>query len=189
MHIFHRFAVSLVVLLVVAACTPSNSTSSESSGTSGGMDASRSQEASTPAPDPVDIAEQKSTEAYLGMWDAYVDASATSDWQSPHLARFATGTALSTLTQGLHTAYDKGLIARGEPVLRPSVSSVEPVGNPTKAIVFDCGDSTNWTSQRADNGAPADEPGGRRRINAVVEKQADGSWMVTDFGVHEVGSC
>jgi hypothetical protein len=186
MYIFHRTAVSLVVLLAVAACASPNSSSLDSSGVPSGVDASRSPEASTPSPDPVDIAKQKSVDAYLGMWDTYVEAAVTADWQSPHLSRFATGIALTTLAQGLHSASDKGLVARGAPVLYPSVSSVAPA----RVIVTDCGDSTNWTRQRAENGAPADEePGGRRRINAVVEKQADGSWKVTDFGIHQVGSC
>lgn len=190
MYLFHRTAVCLVVLLAVAACTPPNSTSPDPSGVPSGVDASRSQEASTPSPDPVDNAAEKSVEAYLGMWDSYVEAAVTSDWQSPHLSRFATGTALTTLTQGLHAAHDKGHVARGEPTLHPRVSSVDPVGRLVKAIVTDCGDSTNWTSQRADNGAPVvEEPDGRRRIDAVVEKQGDGAWKVTDFGVHEVGSC
>ena len=33
------------------------------------------------------------------------------------------------------------------------------------------------------------KPGGRQLINAIVEKQADGSWKVSDFGVHDTGTC
>jgi hypothetical protein len=56
MHLFHRTAACLVVLLAVAACAPPNSTSPDTSGVPSGVDASRSQEASTPSPDPVDSA-------------------------------------------------------------------------------------------------------------------------------------
>ncbi len=184
MHTFHSAATAILVMILGTACSSPPSALPEPSAIP--IDAGTS----APALDPVDIAQQKSVEAYRGMWDAYVEASRTADWRSPYLSRFATGTALATLTQGLHSASDKGLVARGEPVLRPSVSSVEPQDRPSKAIVTDCGDSTGWTQQRVDNGALADdEPGGRRRINAVVEKQVDGSWKVAAVGVHEVGSC
>ena len=70
------------------------------------------------------------------------------------------------------------------------MSSVDPPSNPTTVIVRDCSDSTNALKYRADNGQPAnDGPGGRRLINATVEKQSDGSWKVSDFGVQPVGSC
>lgn len=184
MYAFHRTATAILIALLVTACSAPSPESVESAGVP--VDTS----APSATLDAVDGAEQKSIEAYRGMWDAYVEAAATSDWRSPYLSRFATGTALTTLTQGLHTASDKGLVSRGQPLLQPSVISVEPQGTPTKATVTDCGDSTGWTQQRVDNGAPADvEPGGKRRINAVVEKQVDQSWKVVDFGVHEVGSC
>ena len=184
MHAFHRLATAIVFALLVTACSAPSPESVESTGVP--VDTS----APSATLDAIDGAEQKSIRAYHGMWGAYVDAAASSDWRSPQLSRFATGTALTTLTQGLHTASDKGLVSRGQPVLHPSVISVEPKDAPTKAIVTDCGDSTAWTQQRVDNGIPADEePSGRRRINAIVEKQVDESWKVVDFGVHEVGSC
>ncbi|NUT51407.1 MAG: hypothetical protein HOV94_29505 [Saccharothrix sp.] len=124
------------------------------------------------------------------MWLNYAEAAKTSDWQSPQLGQFATGTALSTMTRGLYGDHYKGVVSRGQPVLNPSVSSAEPSDAPTKIVVTDCGDSTNWTRHYADTGQPADdEPDGRRRIDAVVEKQVDGSWKVVEFGVQEVGTC
>ncbi|MET8763061.1 hypothetical protein [Lentzea sp. NPDC004782] len=56
--------------------------------------------------------------------------------------------------------------------------------------VTDCGDSTNALKYRKDSGQLADDvPGGKRRITATVEKQADGTWKVTDFGVLDLGTC
>ncbi|KOX19291.1 hypothetical protein ADK67_34060 [Saccharothrix sp. NRRL B-16348] len=124
------------------------------------------------------------------MWLSFAEAATTSDWQSPKLGEFATGTALNTLTRGLYGDRYKGVVSRGRPVLNPAVSSSEPVGAPTRIIVTDCGDSTNWTRHYADSGQPADdEPGGRRHIDAIVEEQADGTWKVVEFGVQEVGTC
>jgi hypothetical protein len=139
---------------------------------------------------PADAANQQATRAYLGMWRSYAEAATTSDWRSPKLTEFATGAALTTLTRGLRAASDRGVVSRGYPVNNPTDVSVEPVGSPSKVTIIDCGDSTNWTQHRADNGVVVTgEPGGRRRINAIVEKQTDGSWKVSDFGVQEVGSC
>lgn len=137
----------------------------------------------------VDKAKQDAVTAYRGMWQDFVAAGTTSDWQSPKLGRYATGVALTNLSRGLYADHYNGLVTKGEPILNPSVSSAEPANDPKKIIVTDCGDSTRWLKYRADNGQLADTPGGRRLINAIVEKQADGSWKVSDFGVHDLGTC
>jgi hypothetical protein len=124
------------------------------------------------------------------MWTAFVEAGRTSDWQSAALGRYVTGVALTHLTRGLYADHLNGVVTRGEPLLNPTVRSVEPADKPTKVIVTDCGDSTNALKVRESDGRPVNSvPGGRRLIDAIVEVQADGSWKVSDFGVHEVGSC
>ncbi len=139
---------------------------------------------------PADVARQQAIAAYLGMWRDFADAATTSDWQSPKLAQNATSDALSTLSRGLYADHYNGLVSRGRPVNNPQVSSVDPAESPTKVVISDCGDSTNWAKYRADNGQSAnDGPGGRREINAIVKKAVDGSWKVTDFGVQAVGTC
>lgn len=145
---------------------------------------------SSSANSPVDQAKQDALAAYRGMWQDFVVAGRTSDWQSPALGNHATGVALQIMSRGLYSDHYKGLVTKGEPILNPSVSSAEPADAPTKIVVTDCGDSTNWLKYRKDTGEPADdEAGGRRLINAIVEKQSDGSWKVSDYGVHEEGSC
>lgn len=147
--------------------------------------------AAPPAPSsPADLARHQAIAAYLGMWRDFADAATTSDWRSSKLAQNATGDALSTLSRGLYADRYNGLVSRGRPVNNPRVSSVDPVDSPTKVVISDCGDSTNWVTYRVDNGQPAnDGPGGRRQINAIVKKAVDGSWKVTDFGVQAVGTC
>lgn len=190
MKIFHSTATTLVVLLFAVACGPSTSDPTELSGLPVELDGSLPPQTSTPPPDAVDEAGERGVQAYRQMWTAYATAGTTADWQSPELGRHATGKALSTLTRTLFGYHERGIVMRGQPVLNPMVSSVEPAGAPTKVIVSDCGDSTNWAKLYADTDEPADgEPGGRRHINAVVDKQDDGTWKVTDFGVHEVGTC
>jgi hypothetical protein len=128
-------------------------------------------------------------ESYRGMWAAFVEAGRTSDWQSATLGRYATGLALTNLTRGLYADNLNKLITKGEPVLSPAVASVEPSDDPIKVLVSDCADSTNWLKHRSSDGSLADTPGGRRLINAVVERQTDKSWKVSDFGVQKVGTC
>lgn len=188
MRTFYGTASTLVTVLVVTSCTPSTVDSPASPGLPAGVDASLPSEASTPASTSgeVDLA----LDTYRGMWRAYAEAGATSDWRSPDLSRFAVGDALSSLTQGLHTAYEQGVVSRGEPILTPVAATAEPAGAPTTVMVRDCGDSSNWTRHRADNGErAADDPTGRRRIEALVSRQSDGSWKVSRFVVREIGSC
>jgi hypothetical protein len=165
-----RLVVFAAGVVALVACSP-GATSSPSSGPSTpGTQASTSTSAMSVA----DKAKKDALEAYLGMWQDFVGAGRTSDWQSPALGNHATGVALQNLSRGLN----------------PSVSSAEPADVPAKIVVTDCGDSTNWLKYQKDTGEPAgDEAGGRRLINAIVEKQSDGSWKVSDYGVHEVGSC
>lgn len=139
---------------------------------------------------PADRASREALAAYRGMWQDFVEAGVTSDWQSAALGRHATGIALTNLSRGLYADSYNGLVTRGEPVLDPRVSSVEPVDNPTTVRVADCGDSSNWLKYRADTGALAsDGPGGRSMITAAVERQSDGSWKVSDYAVRDPGSC
>lgn len=139
---------------------------------------------------PADDARDRAVSTYRAMWSAFAAAGTTSDWQSPTLGQHATGIALDKLTRSLRADQDKGLVTKGSPTLSPQVSAVDPPGDPLKVTITDCGDSTSALKYRKDNGQLADDvPGGRRLINAIVEKQADGKWKVTDFGVHDLGTC
>lgn len=137
-----------------------------------------------------EIAGNKAVEVYLGMWRNMAVAARTSNWQSPLLSEFATGTALTTISGGLYADYQNGLVTLGEPKNSPVVARLEPPDAPTLVRITDCGDSTNWLKYDAKTRLAADDgPGGRRAISAVVTKQQDGRWMVSDFAVREVGTC
>lgn len=173
---------AIAIVVLTAACTP-------------GLPAAPQQPPSTPRSSfwkssPAKVAGNKAIEVYLGMWRNMATAARTSDWQSDLLSRFATGYALTTISSGLNTDHQNGLITLGEPTNSPSVAGWEPADEPTTVTITDCGDSTNWLKYHADTRQPAnDGPGGRRAINAVVTKQAGGTWMVSDFAVREVGTC
>lgn len=136
------------------------------------------------------VAGKKAIEVYVGMWQTMAVAARTSDWQSERLSRFATGYALTTISRSLYADHQNGLITLGAPKNSPAVASWEPAEEPTTVMITDCGDSTNWLKYHADTRQPAnDGPGGRRAISAVVTRQSDGRWLVSDFAVREVGTC
>ncbi|MFJ3779783.1 hypothetical protein ACIPX0_49790 [Streptomyces sp. NPDC090075] len=117
------------------------------------------------------------------------EAAKTSDWDSPMLARHATGEALSAITRGMYADHLNGLVTKGEPKNVPKVSSATPTPDPTTVMISDCGDSTHWLKYRRDTGKPADgKPGGRQAITAEVRKR-NGAWKVSRFAVEAVGSC
>lgn len=182
------FGVS-AAMVALAACS-SGTTTTPAEDTSTPIGPAPTSTASSSVASPADQAMQDALAAYQGMWQDFVVAGRTSDWQAPALGQHATGVALTNLSRGLYADHNNGVVTKGEPALNPSVSSVEPPGAPTQVVITDCGDSTNWLKYRKDNGQLADdEPGGRRLINAIVQKQSDGAWKVSEYGVHEVGSC
>jgi hypothetical protein len=188
-----RRAPAVLVLgaaLVVVACssgTPTNPSTGPTQPTG--------QAPSTSAPPStslsvVDKAKQDALTSYRGMWQDFVSAGTTSDWQSPKLGQFATGIALTNMSRSLYADHYNGLVTKGEPTFQPSVSSVDPLDNPNKIVITDCSDGSKWLKYKAANGELADDtPGGRHLINAIVQKQADGSWKVSEYGVHEAGTC
>lgn len=187
-HLVWIAAVSSACAALVG-CTAANENGILPSGDSS-TPTSISESQTTPPVAAADKAKQDAVAAYRAMWQDFVSAGRTSNWQSSELGRHATGIALQKLSRGLYTDHQNGVVTRGEPALNPNVSSAEPETDPTKIVIADCGDSTNFLKYDAKTGQLADdEPGGRRLINAIVELQADGTWKVSDFGIHEVGSC
>lgn len=180
-------AVALPLLLSAPAC--SDPQASQPNGAAVTTTTSR-QSSPTTSASPADVAGAKAIEVYKAMWADFVAAGRSSDWKSERLGHHATGIALTNMSRALYADKKNGLITKGSPELSPEVSSAEPSDDPTKVIVTDCGDSSTWLKYRKKDGKRAsDSGGGRHRINAVVEKQSDGSWKVSDYGVHEVGSC
>ncbi|MEX5709688.1 hypothetical protein AB1484_15605 [Parafrankia sp. FMc6] len=149
---------------------------------------------STPAPSPTPAsaaadAERQAVDAYVSLWNAMAEASQTSNWQSPELGRYASGSALQVLSGSLYADHLNGFESRGAPVLQPRATSAEPAAAPTTVMLFDCADSTNWLQYRADGSLVDDEPGGRRAVTSEVRLHQDGSWKVTRFAVEGLGSC
>src|SRR5690349_21521753 len=98
---------AVVLLGLAVACSTSNSPgSSDASATTA---TSSSMTSAGPVKTPADLAKQSAVLAYVGMWRDYARAASTADWQSPGLAQFATGAALSTLSRGLYADHYGGV--------------------------------------------------------------------------------
>ncbi|TQS42759.1 hypothetical protein [Cryptosporangium phraense] len=121
------------------------------------------------------------------MWDAWAQAGETSNYQSPALARYATGSALTTLVDALKTNSQKQRYFRGRPTLHAAVTELSLQSDPATASIRDCAESGNWRTVDA-NGRTVSENAGRRKILATVAVTA-GVWKVSTFNVQPGGSC
>lgn len=181
-----RLSACVLAVVVAVGCVTGCSASSPPSVTP----VSTAPSATSVAPSPRDLAGKEALAAYRGMWADFVTAGLTSDWRSPDLGRHAIGVALTNLSRSLYADHYNGIVTKGEPILNPIVRSADPTDDPVKVIVGDCGDSSHWLKYRADDGAlTSATSGGRRRITGVVDKQADGSWKVSDYAVEDLGTC
>ena len=171
-----------------AAALPSNDKSSSSSPTIAVTATSNALATPTNTAGSGDA--QPAITAYLGMWQDFVNAGRTSDWQSPLLADHATGDALLQMSRGLYADHYNGLVTEGAPIDHPVVKSATPATDPTTVIISDCGDSTHFLKYYANSGQPAaGADGGRRTITAEALKSADGTWKIDRFAVEDVGTC
>lgn len=150
--------------------------------------ASPSPPSPTPTAETPDSAKQHAIDAYVGMQNAFLEASKRGDPSFPDLAKYATGQALSLLTNGLKSYQAKGLLGRGQASYHPRIQSLAPPGAPTKASVIDCMNTSDTSLYKA-NGEPyQDDPGGFRLVLADVQR-LNGVWKVTSVGVRAVGTC
>lgn len=172
--------------VTMAACSTTSSPTAGS--TPGTGNSSAPTTTASQSLSPADLASQQALAAYTGMWQSMAQADQTANWQSPALAKYATGDALGVISRSLYTDHINGVVSTGAPVLHPHVTKMDPTTNPTTVTVSDCGDSTNWLKHKQD-GSSLNDTGGRRSITAEVKKQDDGSWRVTEFAVEGLGSC
>jgi hypothetical protein len=126
--------------------------------------------------------------AYVGMWQAYVAAARTADYQAPKLDHYAAGDALTTLTQGLYQEHQDGDVTLGQPVLHPAVTLVKGSGGVvTQADVTDCADSSHWLNYH--DGKPIAGEDSRRRYIIARLQPFNSTWKVTYLNVGKAGTC
>lgn len=178
--------IALGILLALAACTPKDAaTPSNGRATSPSLRAP----SATPSLDVRAAAAQGALDAYRSMWAAYEEAGQSADPDHPGLSQYAVGSALQTLTSGLRSVRDRGLVIRGEITLAPQMNSLSPADRPTKAEIRDCADDSKSLLYKRSGELFNDKVGGSRLVIATVEDTGGGVWKVSSFGVREVGTC
>lgn len=126
--------------------------------------------------------------AYLGMWQAYVTAARTGDYQAPALGHYAAGAALSGLTHGLYEEHQQGVVTLGQPVFDPVVTVTKASGaDATQADVTDCADGSHWLNYHGGKPVPG-QTDGRRRIIARLQTFGT-TWKVVYLNVGKEGTC
>jgi hypothetical protein len=126
--------------------------------------------------------------AYRTMWADLVVAAETSDFQSPLLARHATGDALTLLVQGLARDRLHDIVTRGVTAHHPAVTSMSPAPDPTRATVTDCFDDSRWIEYTTDGQRAHNNPGGRRSTSADLVRTG-GTWKVSQLTIAAIGTC
>src|SRR5205823_977330 len=107
-------------------------------------------------------------------------ASAVPDPDAPDLRRYATGDALKLVVGNLVIDRDQDKVAKGDVVLNPTVTALEPVDQPTQVTITDCVDATNWLEYKKSGELWNNEPGAKHHNTATV-KLVDGAWKVSSF--------
>lgn len=175
-----RGLVCSCLLAVLAGCDAVSSSSPGSTPTTSPQTATR--ESST------EQGEKQVLDAYRGMWEAYVDAARTSDYESPGLARYAAGQAHSSLVSGLYANHKRGVVVKGTPRLSPHVISMTPVDQPTQAEVTDCADDSQWRTYDSSGRPVGSKPAGQRRVESKL-RLFGGAWKVTELVVGKERTC
>jgi hypothetical protein len=174
---------ALAIVLVATACSDSGPTGRQSS------TSARNQYSPTSTTTARSAIENDAIDAYNAMWADMASAARTADYQSPRLSRHATGDALSQLSRGLYANKQHGIVAKGDPVTNPTVTSVTPSTDPTSVVISDCFDDSHWLNYVAStNELQNDTPGGRHATTATVSS-SDGTWKVAELAVGAVGTC
>jgi hypothetical protein len=145
--------------------------------------------ASQPGPTGPAARLRAAVDAYRGMWAAYETAGETANPDDPQLATYAADSALHNLADGLRSVRDRGLVIKGDIVLNPVVTALEPADKPTSIEITDCADDSRSLLYQRSGEPFNDNPGGRRLIVATVKDIGGGVWKVVSFGVHDIDTC
>jgi hypothetical protein len=126
---------------------------------------------------------------YRSYWNALVEASKVPDPRYPDLEKYAADKALANGQSTLWLLERQGIAYKGEPVLNPTVTSVELGASPLVTI-SDCVDSTNWQPIHKDTGESAAAPDQAARVPSTTEARAYGDgWVITNTTADRSRTC
>jgi hypothetical protein len=174
-------ALALLLVAGLAGCERSTG------GDSGAVTASRPAAGSSTTLATTTTSARQAAEAavladYERFWTDYVAVSATADWRSSRLARYATGKALNGLRLQLANYQARGLVARGRPIRTDT--KVTRLSS-RQATVAECLDSNQWLAHDAKTGKVQGAPDGKtNEVEATLIRTA-GRWKVSVLNIKE----
>jgi hypothetical protein len=176
-------ALLLTFILALGACS-GDSDARDASATSTTGQAATTTPTSTAATATTEDPEGAVLAAYRAFWADVVAAGKTADWQSPRLARHATGKVLARVRGQFRALDSQGFVALGTIKVSPRV--VRLAGE--KATVQDCVDTSRFRRYDPKNKRWLDQLGGQpdgQRSTLTLNGQ--GNWKVAESVV--AGTC
>jgi hypothetical protein len=174
----------LAIILALAACSgDSDAKDAEATSTTTGP-AATSTSTSTATTATTEDQEAAVLAAYRAFWADVVAAGKTADWQSPRLARHATGKVLARVRGQFRALDSQGFVALGTIKVSPRI--VRLAGK--KATVQDCVDTSRFRRYDPKNKRWLDQLGGQpdgQRSTLTLDGQ--GNWKVAESVV--AGKC
>jgi hypothetical protein len=176
-------------IVAVSACTGS-STPSPSTSPPPPSPASSSATPTTPTPDQTTTATSAVLMAYRGYWATRVSAQAHPEGEAvAELSRYSVDQALAGVRSTVLLFRQQGIVMKGEPVLSPSVTSIDLAGTGA-AWISDCVDSSNWKPVYKATGKSALAPNQPPRV--VMDSTAmiyAGHWVIRTAVAHRDRTC
>ena len=149
--------------------------------------------ASTPTPSRTPVGagpEELVLAAYRGMQAAAVRAYAAPRVDHPEVRRYAADKALAGINSTILHYRQRGIVLRGEPVLSPSVTSLDLAANPPTARVEDCIDTTDWVPVEEKTGRSLAAPGQNLRYPVIsIAQLISGRWYIMQSTPQRSRSC
>jgi hypothetical protein len=180
---------TLLVTLPLAACGGSSGSPDPASPAPATSSATVQPSPSpTPSLNPTEAARRDALATYRAMWDDWVTAAATSDYESTLLARHAADSALSVIYRAVYFNARNHVVVKGRPILHPAVTATDSPVGPLRITIIDCVDTTHWLNYKPDGSLQDNVPGGFRRVQALLLKTGD-SWKVDQLVVARKGAC
>jgi hypothetical protein len=178
-----RLALLLAFILALGACS-GDSDANDASAISTTGQAATTTSSSTATTATAEDPEAVVLAAYRAFWADVVAAGKTADWQSPRLARHATGKVLARVRGQFRALDSQGFVALGTIKVSPRVVRLAS----KKATVQDCVDTSRFRRYDPKNKRWLDQLGGQpdgQRSTLTLDGQ--GNWKVAESVV--AGKC
>jgi hypothetical protein len=174
--------VLLTVMLPLAACSANSDAKDAATTSTTGQAATIPTSTATTAT--TENPEAAVRAAYRAFWADVVAAGKTADWQSPRLARHATGKVLARVRGQFRALDSQGFVALGTIKVSPRV--VRLAGE--KATVQDCVDTSRFRRYDPKNKRWLDQLGGQPDgQRSTLTQDGQGNWKVAESVV--AGKC